>query len=481
MNSPAARGTIGQTTAASASAEWTRLRRPRTVFSSAPQPISGLVAAVLEPALIVAALLLACVALHQPIDRPVLVLAVLAATLAFPGRNRLRDAPVAAAASILTAWVALLIILSLLGYATGTLSLFRTDVLIAWALATPVLQGLGLAGSRAWLHAQARNPARRRRAIIVGAGPLGGRVARSLSDHHEFGTDLVGYFDDRSDERLPGQHLHQMLGGLKDVAQYVRTHSVSDVFVTLPLTSQARIVSLLQELQDTTASMYFVPDVFGVNMIRGNLRDVSGVPVVALRENPVGQFNAFAKRVFDVAFAGAGLLLAAPLMAMIALGVRLSSPGPVIQRLRRFGHNGREVVLYRFRVSSLPVRSEEDSARFPRLTPFGTFLRRHGLDALPQIVNVLQGRLSVVGPRPQTVSASELHRKLIPGFMARHMVKPGMTDLARARGESDSDDLESASRRIACDLEYLRKWSIGLDLEIIGRTIQRSFTHPTAD
>ena len=457
-------------------------KRPaKTQFYSAPQPVSVFVAAVLEPALSILSLMMVCLALDHPIGRPELVLCLLVAVLSFPGRNRLRDQPLTALSSILSSWAMLLGVLALLGYATGTLTRFPARVLTYWAVLTPLLQGAGLSIARGWIHTQAANPASRRKAIIVGAAPVGGRVAHSLSEHHEFGTEFLGYFDDRSDERLPREHAGQLLGGLKDIAPYVREHGITDVFITLPLTSQQRIVTLLQELQNTTASMYFVPDVFGVQMIKGRLRDVNGVPVIGLRESPFTDFNGVTKRALDLAVGLASLALCSPLLILIALGIRLSSPGPILLRQRRYGLNGQEIQLYRFRTSSLPGRSDGLQGSTSRLTPLGSFLKRHGLDALPQLINVVQGRLSVVGPRPQTVTSSDQYRKHIPTYMIRHMVKPGMTGWAQVHADGDEDDLAAVHRRIAYDLDYLRDWSVRLDLRIIGRTILRAIFNPVSD
>lgn len=457
-------------------------RKTKHQFTTAPQSVSDFVAAVLEPALSIAAFVLVWQFHGHPIQRPELVLCLLVALLSFPGRNRLRGSLLGAVTSILTSWAMLLGVLALLGLATGTLNRFPGRLLSEWALWTPVLQLAGLGVARGWIRAQASNPASRRRAIIVGAAMMGGRVAHSLFEHHEFGTEFLGYFDDRSDERLPREHAGQLLGGLKDVAAYVRAHKVDDVFITLPLTSQQRIVTLLQELQNTTASMYFVPDVFGVEMIKGRLRDVDGIPVIGLRQSPITEFNGVAKRLLDLGIGIASLVLTAPLLLLIALGIRLSSPGPIVLRQRRYGLNGQEIQLYRFRTTSLPGQSDPVApGGASRLTPLGHFLRRHGLDALPQLINVIQGRLSVVGPRPQTVTSGDIYRKHIPTYMVRHMVKPGMTGWAQIQDDGGEEDLAAVHRRIAFDLDYLREWSVGLDLRIIGRTILRAMFNPSAD
>lgn len=457
----------------------------RTLFFHAPQPVSSFVAAVIEPAISVLVFFVVCRIFKQDVGRPELVLALLVCALSFPGHNRFRSSHWAAIASITFSWAAMLAVLVLLGYATQTFKYFRFDLLLTWAAATPVIQWLTLLVAKRWFKSLGADRSQRRKAIIVGAAQLGSRVATSLNLHHEFGTEFLGYFDDRTDNRIAAEMSQRVLGGLADVANYVRANDVADVFITLPLTSQGRILRLLQELQDTTASMYFVPDVFGINIIQGRMRDVNGIPVVGLRESPIVGINAVMKRLLDLSLAAVACILSAPLFVLIALGIRLSSPGPIIQRLHRFGHNGQEILVYQFRTTTAPgldfrkTGSGGSQTQRARTTPLGQFLRRTSLDALPQFINVLQGRLSIVGPHLLTVTAGEQYRKMIAGYMVRYMVKPGMTGLAQVNGCSNAHDQDSLQRRMVYDLDYLRNWSVGLDLRIIGRAIRNIWSTST--
>jgi putative colanic acid biosynthesis UDP-glucose lipid carrier transferase len=195
---------------------------------------------------------------------------------------------------------------------------------------------------------------------------------------------------------------------------------------------------------------------------------------VAVRDTPFAGTKGALKRLEDIVLSSLILLLISPLLLGIAVGVRLSSPGPVIFRQRRYGLDGREITVYKFRSMTVV---EDGKAVFTaaikndtRITAFGQFIRRTSLDELPQIINVLQGRMSLVGPRPHAVAMNETFRKLIPGYMLRHKVKPGITGLAQVRGFRGGDDLDHMSKRIECDLEYLRRWSFSLDLVILART-----------
>jgi putative colanic acid biosysnthesis UDP-glucose lipid carrier transferase len=454
-------------------------RNYKRTFYSAPQSVTSLVAAFLEPTLTVAVYLAAALVFAEPIGRPDLTLCLLIFALTFPGRNRFRDRPLNAAVDIASSWASLLVILALCGYATRSLNLFSFDVLAWWALATPTLQWLAFFGGRKFLRRRDALPQNRRNAVVVGAGELGVKVSRAFQARGDSGLSFQGYFDDRQDTRVAPDAARQRLGGLPDAAPYIRRHGVHEVYITLPLGSQPRIVGLLEQLQATTASIFYVPDVFGISIIQGRLQDMNGVPVVGLLETPFTGTNQLVKRASDLVLATLILLLVSPLMLVIAIGVKRSSPGPVIFKQRRNGLDGGEITVYKFRSmrtmddgASVPQATKDD----PRTTPFGAFLRRKSLDELPQFVNVLQGRMSIVGPRPHAVAHNEQYRELIKAYMVRHKVKPGITGWAQVNGHrGEIDTVEKMRTRVEYDLEYLRNWSLGLDLQIIARTIKLVF------
>jgi putative colanic acid biosysnthesis UDP-glucose lipid carrier transferase len=228
-------------------------------------------------------------------------------------------------------------------------------------------------------------------------------------------------------------------------------------------------------VQGTTASVFFVPDVFGISIIQGRLQDMNGIPVVGICETPFTGTNELVKRISDFVLASVILVLISPLLLAIAIGVKLSSPGPAIFRQRRNGLDGEEIIVYKFRSMRAEDNGEvvrQASKGDPRITPFGAFLRRSSLDELPQFVNVIQGRMSIVGPRPHAVAHNELYRQLIKAYMVRHKVKPGITGWAQIHGHrGETDTVEKMQARVEYDLEYLRNWSLGLDLQIIARTI----------
>jgi putative colanic acid biosynthesis UDP-glucose lipid carrier transferase len=352
-------------------------------------------------------------------------------------------------------------------------------VLLYWAIVTPVLQWLAVWIGKLVTQRLSARPENRRSAIIVGGGALGVKVAKALTESADYGVDFVGYFDDRTDDRLHVEASVKRLGGLKDVAAYATEHNVREVYITLPLGSQPRIVELLEEVQGTTASLFFVPDVFGISIIQGRLQDMNGVPVVGICETPFTGTNELVKRISDVVIGSIILILISPILLAIAIGVKLSSPGPAIFKQRRNGLDGGEIVVYKFR----SMRSQDNGPVVrqatkddPRITRFGAFIRRTSLDELPQFINVLQGRMSIVGPRPHAVAHNEQYRQLIKAYMVRHKVKPGITGWAQVNGHrGETDTIEKMQARVEYDLEYLRNWSLGLDLQIIVRTIRLLF------
>jgi putative colanic acid biosynthesis UDP-glucose lipid carrier transferase len=236
-----------------------------------------------------------------------------------------------------------------------------------------------------------------------------------------------------------------------------------------------RMQDLLNELSDTTTSLYFLPDVFVFDLIQARSGEILGVPVVSLCETPFHGFRPVAKRIMDIVVASLALMTLAPMLLLVAAAVRVTSRGPVIYRQRRYGLDGREITIYKFRT----MRVTESDSEFTqatrgdaRVTAIGRLLRRSSLDELPQLINVLQGRMSIVGPRPHAVAHNEVTRRLIRGYMLRHKVPPGITGLAQIKGyRGETSRLVDMHARVHYDLEYVRTWSLWLDLKILFKTV----------
>jgi putative colanic acid biosynthesis UDP-glucose lipid carrier transferase len=360
---------------------------------------------------------------------------------------------------------------------------FDRDVMLTWAVATP----LGLWSSRAaaeWLfRAVGLNRMPARRAVIVGCNSLGTLLGERLRDDRSLRIDVLGFFDDAQAGRS-GSTADNLLGHPARLPEYIIENDIRLVYITWPMTREARIIDLLESLRDSTVSIYFVPDVSVASLIQGRVDLVNGVPVVGVCDTPFFGVRGLVKRISDVLIAGMAIIAAAPLLLVVAAAVRLTSPGPVIFRQRRYGLDGREIVVYKFR--TMTVTEDGDGAytqvtrNDTRVTRIGSLLRKTSIDELPQLLNVLEGSMSLVGPRPHAIAVNEQYRRVISGYMVRHKVKPGITGWAQVNGARGGDDLDSMRRRVALDLEYLRGWSLGLDLAILFRTALLVFTDRNA-
>lgn len=413
-----------------------------------------------------------------------LLLSLAGFALTFPGGSRLSLTPARVTLDILLSWGAMfgLIWLALLG--TGYLRYFDHTLLLAWTALTPVLD-LGawfvLRRAAPWLVSLGGEP---ERALVVGLNAQGALFHDNVHKSPYLNMKVVGFVDDRDRDRLGFDGRYALLGSFDQLAELTRQQRISQIFISLPMSSQPRILKLLDDLKDTTASIYFLPDLFVTDLIQSRPTVISGVPVISVCDTPFRGLNGLLKRGSDILLSSIILLLISPLLIGLAIAVKLSSPGPAIFKQRRYGQDGEEILVYKFR--SMTVT--EDGPNVPqaqrhdkRITPLGAILRKTSLDELPQFINVLQGRMSIVGPRPHAVAHNEMYRKLIKGYMVRHKVKPGITGWAQVNGfRGETDTLDKMEGRIHYDLDYLRNWSLKLDILIILKTIRLVFADQKA-
>ena len=391
-------------------------------------------------------------------------------------RHLLRNATVMDyARAIVLSWMIVIGFLFLLGYLTGLFALISGKTLIIWFVMTPLAV---LAGQVAMhkITYSLRKTGSEKSVLIVGVNELALQLAERIAEHPGLLMHVAGFFDDRDLSRQPPGERIPVLGTMADLPAYARKHNISTIFISQPISAQPRIRTLLTELQDTTASIYFLPDIYVFDLIQARFDNVAGVPVVAICETPFTGMNSMIKRASDIVLAVLIQIMLLPVMLSIAIAIKTTSPGPIIFKQRRYGLDGEEIIVYKFR--SMTVA--EDGAKVTqatkgdkRVTRVGAFLRRSSLDELPQFFNVLQGRMSIVGPRPHAVAHNELYRKQIKGYMLRHKVRPGITGWAQVNGfRGETDTLDKMEARISYDLDYLRRWSLMLDLWIIVRTIK---------
>jgi putative colanic acid biosynthesis UDP-glucose lipid carrier transferase len=445
-------------------------------------PLISFFQRVLDPLIIMGTLYLASVLFNEAFTGYSLVLMILAFFISSavyqhidPYRTWRSGRMLAYARDTVFGWAITIAVLLFLGNASGLSYYYDERVVLAWFVATPVTLLVSHIAVRRASGGPEKN-SEVRSVIVIGANAVGIKFAAICDKHSNLFMQMRGFFDDRTDDRHPAGMRHPMLGKMSQIAAYVREHNIKMIFISQPISAQPRIRKLLDELQDTTASVYFLPDVYIFDLMQARFDNVGGMPVIAICETPFMGLNSAIKRASDIVFGLAILLLLVPLMLAVALAVRLTSPGPVIFRQRRYGLYGEEIIVYKFR--SMTVTDDggtivQAAHNDQRLTPIGAFLRRTSLDELPQLINVLQGRMSIVGPRPHAVAHNELYRKLIKGYMLRHKVKPGITGWAQVNGmRGETATLDKMQKRIQYDLDYLRSWSVWLDLWIILKTVK---------
>lgn len=376
----------------------------------------------------------------------------------------------------LMSWGTTLFILAVI----GQISLYTTELspsgLLLWFAITPPISLTSRIALRYTLKWFVRRNINTRKYAVIGCTEIGVQLVDNVNQSPELALSFLGFYDDRPEERtvdLPADK-NNRLGKIDDLIQHAKKHQVDVVFITLPMRAEKRIREVIRELTDTTVSVYFVPDLFVFQMLHSRWSDVQGLPVVSVFENPFYGVDGVFKRICDFALASVALIVAAIPMAIIAAAVKLTSRGPIIFKQRRYGLDGREIEVWKFRSmttcdngNSVKQATKNDT----RLTLIGGFLRKSSLDELPQLFNVLMGNMSMVGPRPHANAHNELYRGQIQGYMLRHKVKPGITGLAQVNGyRGETDTLDKMEGRIKYDHQYIREWSIWLDLKILFKT-----------
>lgn len=337
---------------------------------------------------------------------------------------------------------------------------------------------------RSFLGYLRRRGLNQRHIVLVGSGELGQRVASKIKDAAWTGLSIAGFFSD-----IPGQHHHcpaiagiPDLGGIADVVDYVEKHDIDQVWITMSLKHIDKIRKLIDELHTVAVDVRLIPDIFSLRLLNHSVSEIDGIPVINMSVTPMVGANKLAKWLEDKLLAMCILLLISPLMLVIAIMIKLDSPGPVIYRQERVSWNGRRFKILKFR--SMPVNVDEKTggpvwghAQQKQPTTVGRFLRKTSLDELPQFFNVLKGDMSIVGPRPERPVFVEKFKSDIPSYMQKHLVKAGITGWAQINGWRGDTSLV---KRIEYDLWYIENWSLWLDLKIIFWTLVRGVVNKNA-
>lgn len=383
-------------------------------------------------------------------------------------------------------WLGVVLGLLFLAYATKSSAEYSRRVVLTWFIFTPLILTIW----RSFLHLFVGHL--RQRGIntcvvaIVGAREIGVKLANTIENAPWMGLDAIGFYDDRSPEgeRVISDTSLEVVGKLDDLIIAAREGKIDQVYITLPMEAEKRIQELICKLSDTTVSVHMLPDFFTFDLMNASWSHVGDLPAITIKETPYYGIDSWIKRLEDIILSLMILTVIAMPMLIIASLVKLSSPGPIMFRQYRYGLQGQRIEVWKFRsmhVSENSGKVDQATLSDPRVTPVGRILRRTSLDELPQFINVLQGRMSIVGPRPHAVVHNELYRSEINEYMLRHKVRPGITGWAQINGwRGETETIEKMRIRVEHDLAYIRNWSLWLDLRIIFVTILKGFSGKNA-
>lgn len=386
--------------------------------------------------------------------------------------------------NIITAWTASIFSTAIFSVITGYIDYQNYHNYYSWIIITP----LSLIGwhflLRLTLFALRKIGVNSKATAIFGATRLGLDLQSIILKEPWMGLELVGFFDDRSPGIENRTADTAVIGTFADLVNRAKNNQIDVIFITLPMRSEKRIKSIIDNLGDSSTVVYYIPDLFIFDLLGSKIENYNGLPSICVYDIPHAGIDGISKRILDIIVSSIILCLIAIPLILISTGIKLSSPGPIFFVQKRYGLRGEEIKVLKFR--TMTVCEDSDNVKQAtkgdsRITRFGEFLRRTSLDELPQFFNTLQGTMSIVGPRPHAVAHNELYRSLIKGYMLRHNVKPGITGLAQIRGfRGETDTIDKMEKRIRSDLEYIHYWSVWMDIEIIFTTIFKGFINKNA-
>lgn len=377
------------------------------------------------------------------------------------------------------AWVLCLFALLILGFITKTTDIFSRQVLVIWAPAALVLQVFNHLIISTALKRHQEKSSSSLSVLVVGTGSIAKHLVSSLNQNRWLPDKVVGLVSGM-DQPLREDELEALpaplLGNLANLRQIVRERKVRRLYIALPLSESRLIEGLHIDLLDMNVDVIWAPDIFAMNLLNHSVREVAGVPLISLNESPLtsSRVSIFLKELMDKSFAALGLLVLSPLFLWIAFAVKRSSPGPVFYKQDRTGFDGKVFKVWKFRSMRMHADSavvKQATKEDPRVTKIGKFIRKTSIDELPQLINVLQGTMSLVGPRPHAVSHNNYYSGKINAYLARHRIKPGITGLAQISGcRGETETLYKMEKRVEYDLAYINNWSLGLDIKILLKT-----------
>ncbi|EEX39739.1 undecaprenyl-phosphate glucose phosphotransferase [Vibrio furnissii] len=325
---------------------------------------------------------------------------------------------------------------------------------------------------------------KKRRVAVIGLTPGGLTIERALMRAHRPQDLEITFYDDRNENRFAYPIRSPMKGKVAPLIELAKEGGIDEVFIALPMVARDRIRHYLDELSDSTVDTYLVPDLYTYNLNVSQLKRIGGVQTFSIFSSPFDGMGKVIKRIEDIVIGSMIALLISPVLIAVAVGVKLSSPGPVLFKQDRYGLGGKKIKVWKFR--SMKVMENDAvvtqaTKNDPRVTKFGAFIRRTSLDELPQFLNVLQGSMSIVGPRPHAVAHNEQYRKIVDNYMIRHKIKPGITGWAQINGyRGETETVDKMEKRVRYDIQYMQNWSLWLDIKIIFLTVFKGFVSETA-
>ncbi len=314
--------------------------------------------------------------------------------------------------------------------------------------------------------------------LILGAGEMGKAVAQKLSEYKDLGFIVKGFLDD---EKKPGETVKvdggiKVLGPIKDLEAILEKDNISDVYVALDLNNYPKIMDTFKVVHRHTVNVRLIPDIFQLLTLKARLEDLDGFPVISIDEPPLRGMMRFVKRILDIVTSAVILLILSPLILVVTILIKLTSKGHVLYDQERVGLDGRKFMMHKFRTMIADAERQTGPVMCkpgdPRITRVGRFLRRFSIDEIPQLINVLRGEMSLIGPRPERPFFVKDFRERFPKYMLRHKVKSGITGWAQVHGLRQDTPME---KRVEYDFYYIQNWSLALDLKIIWKTLKKGF------
>jgi len=377
---------------------------------------------------------------------------------------------------VTTTWVIAALVLLVGLYATKQSENFSRLATVFWFIVTPVPMLLWRRLTRTIMYHARSKGYDRQKVAVLGASEAGMRLVKAIQRNPNLGYDLLGIYDDRKPAQKRTDSSCEIQGNFETIIEQARNGEVNQIYIALPISAKKRIIELIDALSDTTASVFLIPDLFMFNLFyRQQWQTLDDISMISVFQTPFTGIALFLKRMQDIVFSILILILVSPVMLVTALAVKFGSPGPVLFKQKRYGMDGKEFTVWKFR--SMTATDDGTTVKQavrndPRVTRVGALIRRTSLDELPQFYNVLAGTMSIVGPRPHAVAHNEYYRLQIKGYMLRHSVKPGITGWAQVNGwRGETEIQEKMEKRIQCDLWYIQNWSTWLDMKIILLTI----------